>query len=231
MVPCVPQPCWHVDLMSSSVETDPASTAQNSVIKFTTVRTTATRPGVSTVRCISTQQMSVDLSHSQRAQTALHQPSYLNTLPKIHNSQGTWNKAAQMVTVGCVCQICPLRDNFQVNFTLPKEEQRNRRVNVLNDKRFKASVCLRVFLLSQQWYSPDQSSRTPNDLWHSSRIYLEGGSKYRCECEIEFWSLLVSLKVKVGIHVYTVYAAYQKNLIHFIVSLGENWGNLLASMS
>lgn len=46
---CVPQLCSHVDLMSSSVVTDPASMAPNSVIKFMTVQTTAMKRAVSTV--------------------------------------------------------------------------------------------------------------------------------------------------------------------------------------
>lgn len=48
-VVCVPQPCWHVDLMSSSVAMDPVSTAPNSVIKFTIVQTTAMKLAASTV--------------------------------------------------------------------------------------------------------------------------------------------------------------------------------------
>lgn len=39
----------HADLMSSSVVMAPAFMAPNSVIKFTTVQTTVTRPAVSTV--------------------------------------------------------------------------------------------------------------------------------------------------------------------------------------
>lgn len=123
---------------------------------------------------------------------------------------GKRDKAAQMVTVGCACQICPLRDNFQVNFTLPKEEQGNRRVNDRIDRLFKDWVGLRVLLPSQQWNSKDKSSRTPNDLWHSSRIYLEGGSEYSCECEMEFRSLLFSLKRKVGMHAYTASCCFKK---------------------
>lgn len=47
---CFSQPCLHVGLMSSSVVMVPASMAPNSVIKSTTVRTTATKLAVSTVR-------------------------------------------------------------------------------------------------------------------------------------------------------------------------------------
>lgn len=44
------QLCSHADLMSSSAETDPASTASNSATKYTTASTKAMRLAVSMVR-------------------------------------------------------------------------------------------------------------------------------------------------------------------------------------
>lgn len=57
-------------------------------------------------------------------------------------------------------------------------------------------ICMCLYAAS----SPDKTSRTPNDLQHCSRVYLEGGLKSICESEIEFWPLLYSPKVKVHVH-------------------------------
>lgn len=89
-------------------------------------------------------------------------------------------------------------------------------------------ICTCLFSAS----SPDKTSRTPNDLQHCSRIYLEGGLESICESEIEFWSLLCSPKVKVHVHAYTVERCMYHNLkkitkMHHFKMISTNYNHLL----